>query len=485
MRFGHFDDAAREYVIETPRTPYPWINYLGTEEFFGLVSHTGGGYCFYRDARLRRLTRYRYNNVPTDVGGRYYYVNDGGDYWTPGWAPVKRELDFYECRVGLSYTKITGRRKGLETEVLYFVPLGTNAEVHRVTLTNRSKKKKSVKLFSFVEFCLWNASDDQTNYQRNLSIGEVEVEGSTIYHKTEYRERRNHYAFYTVNAKVKGFDTDRESFLGLYERLRRAAGGGGRQVAQLDGERVVADRLAPARGRPRARRVEDVRVRARVRREPGRGEVGEAGRRQQEEGRGDDRPLREDGAGRRGSRRAARLLDAHALDLQREVEGRPARPDGQHLEPVPVHGHVQHVALGLVLRDRHRPRHGLPRLEPGPPRLRPPRPLAREGAHPRHRGDAEGRRERLPPVPAAHEAREQRHRRGLQRRPAVARLGNGRLRQGVGRLRHPEGDGAVRQRPEERGVALRAPQALVPPRARATSVRTACRSSAAPTGTTA
>ena len=136
MRFGHFDDAAREYVIETPRTPYPWINYLGTEEFFGLVSHTGGGYCFYRDARLRRLTRYRYNNVPTDVGGRYYYVHDGGDFWTPGWAPVKRELDSYECRVGLSYTKITGERKGIRTEVLYFVPLGTTAEVHRVTLKN-------------------------------------------------------------------------------------------------------------------------------------------------------------------------------------------------------------------------------------------------------------------------------------------------------------------------------------------------------------
>ena len=83
MRFGHFDDGAREYVIETPRTPCPWINYLGTEEFFGLVSHTGGGYCFYRDARLRRLTRYRYNNVPTDVGGRYFYVHDGGDFWTP------------------------------------------------------------------------------------------------------------------------------------------------------------------------------------------------------------------------------------------------------------------------------------------------------------------------------------------------------------------------------------------------------------------
>ncbi len=214
MRFGQFEDASREYVITTPRTPYPWINYLGTEEFFGLVSHTGGGYCFYRDARLRRLTRYRYNNVPTDVGGRYYYLHDGGDYWTPGWAPVKRELDFYECRLGLSYTKITGERNGLRAEVLYFVPLGTNAEVHKVTLKNNGKAKKSVKLFSFIEFCLWNAADDQNNYQRNLSIGEVEIDGSTIYHKTEYRERRNHYAVYSVNAKVAGFDTDRESFLG-------------------------------------------------------------------------------------------------------------------------------------------------------------------------------------------------------------------------------------------------------------------------------
>ena len=214
MRFGHFDDAAREYVITTPRTPYPWINYLGTEEFFGIISHTGGGYCFYRDARLRRLTRYRYNNVPADVGGRYYYVRDGADFWTPGWKPVKRELDSYQCRVGLSYTKIAGRRKGVLAEVLYFVPLGTNAEVHRVTLRNTSRSPKDLKLFSFVEFCLWDANDDQNNYQRNLSIGEVEKDGSTIYHKTEYRERRNHYAVYSVNAKVAGFDTDRESFLG-------------------------------------------------------------------------------------------------------------------------------------------------------------------------------------------------------------------------------------------------------------------------------
>jgi cellobiose phosphorylase len=216
MRFGHFDDDAREYVITTPQIPYPWINYLGTEEFFGLISHSGGGYCFYRDARFRRLTRYRYNNVPTDVGGRYYFLHDGGDYWTPGWAPVKRELDRFECRHGLSYTRITGERKGLSASVLHLVPLGTNAEVHQVTLKNVGGSPKSVKLFSFVEFCLWNAWDDQTNYQRNFSTGEVEVDGSTVYHKTEYRERRNHYAVYGVNAAVAGFDTDRESFLGLW-----------------------------------------------------------------------------------------------------------------------------------------------------------------------------------------------------------------------------------------------------------------------------
>ncbi len=216
MRFGHFDDSQKEYVITTPKTPYPWINYLGNENFFGLVSHQGGGYCFYRDARLRRLTRYRYNNVPTDSGGRYFYINEGGDAWTPTFMPMKKPLDFFECRHGLGYTKITGSRNGLRAQVLYFVPLGETAEVHQVTLKNESASPKQCKLFSFIEFCLWNAHDDATNFQRNFSTGEVEVDGSTIYHKTEYRERRDHFAFYHVNAKVSGFDTDRESFIGLY-----------------------------------------------------------------------------------------------------------------------------------------------------------------------------------------------------------------------------------------------------------------------------
>jgi len=216
MKYGHFDDRQKEYVIMEPQTPYPWINYLGMEDFFSLISNTAGGYSFYRDARLRRITRYRYNNVPIDDGGKYFYINDAGDVWSPGWKPVKNKLDNYQCRHGLSYTIITGEKNGLEVDVLYFVPLGDNCEIQKVKLTNKSSKSKEFKLFSFVEFCLWNALDDMTNFQRNFSTGEVEVKGSVIYHKTEYKERRNHYAFYSINEPIQGFDTDRESFVGLY-----------------------------------------------------------------------------------------------------------------------------------------------------------------------------------------------------------------------------------------------------------------------------
>jgi len=216
MKYGHFDDANREYVITNPKTPYPWINYLGNEDFFSLTSNTGGGYTFYKDAKFRRLTRYRYNNVPVDDGGKYFYINDGDTVWSPGWKPVKSELDSYECRHGMSYTKIKGSKNGVTTEVLQFIPLGFWGEIQKVSLRNDSTETKKLKLFSFVEWCLWNAEDDMTNFQRNFNTGEVEVEDSVIYHKTEFKERRNHYAFYSVNENIQGFDTDRESFIGLY-----------------------------------------------------------------------------------------------------------------------------------------------------------------------------------------------------------------------------------------------------------------------------
>ena len=214
--FGHFDDLTKEFVVTRPDTPYPWINYLGNEDFFGLVSNTAGGYAFYKDAKFRRITRYRYNNVPMDQGGRYFYIKDGATIWNPGWQPSRTPLDRYECRHGLGYTVIKGEKDGMEAELLLFVPLGQPVEIHKLTLRNLGAEKKQIQLYSLIEWCLWNASTDMENFQRNFSTGEVEVDGSTIYHKTEYKERRNHYAFYTVNQPIDGFDTDRESFIGLY-----------------------------------------------------------------------------------------------------------------------------------------------------------------------------------------------------------------------------------------------------------------------------
>ncbi len=216
MKYGFFDDANKEYVITTPKTPLPWINYLGNKDFFTLISNTCGGYTFYKDAKLLRLTRYRYNNVPYDNNGKYFYIKDGDTIWNPGWQPTRTALDSYECRHGLGYSRFTGAKNNVKAEVLTFVPMEQPCEVSKVTITNESENVKEIKLFSYVEWCLWNADDDSRNFQRNLSTGEVEVVDSTIFHKTEYRERRNHYAVYSVNTKVDGFDTSRESFLGPY-----------------------------------------------------------------------------------------------------------------------------------------------------------------------------------------------------------------------------------------------------------------------------
>lgn len=223
MKFGFFDDIRKEYAITTPQTPYPWINYLGNEDFYSLISNTSGGYSFYKDARLRRLTRYRYNNIPLDSNGKYFFIVDDGQVWNPGWQPTQTNLDHYECRHGLGYTRINGTRNHLQADVLTFVPLGYPCEIQRLRLSNQGILTKKIKLFSFVEWCLWDALEDMTNFQRNLSIGEVEIDGSTIYHKTEYKERRNHYAFYSVNTPIQGYDTDRESFVGLYNGLHKPA----------------------------------------------------------------------------------------------------------------------------------------------------------------------------------------------------------------------------------------------------------------------
>ena len=218
MKYGYFDDSNKEYVITTPTTPLPWINYLGCKDFFSLISNTQGGYSFYKDAKLLRLTRYRYNDVPADCNGKYFYINDGECVWNVAWQPVKTDLDSYECRHGIGYSRFTSSKNGLKADCLTFVPMNDSCEINSLTLTNTSNQVKDFSLFSYVEFCLWNADDDMKNFQRNFSIGEVEIEdgGRTIYHKTEYRERRNHYAVFSVNNCVDGFDTIRDEFLGAY-----------------------------------------------------------------------------------------------------------------------------------------------------------------------------------------------------------------------------------------------------------------------------
>lgn len=216
MQFGHFDDVKKEYVITSPKTPLPWINYLGSENFFSLISNTCGGYSFYKDAKLLRLTRYRYNDTPLDQNGRYYYIKDGDTVWNPGWQPTQTPLDSYECHHGLGYSRFVSSKNLVAAELTAFVPLADSCEVNRLMLTNNGTEEKTLALTSFVEFCFWNAVDDMTNFQRNFSIGEVEIQGSEIYHKTEYRERRRHYAVYAVNCPIDGYDTDRDAFLGAY-----------------------------------------------------------------------------------------------------------------------------------------------------------------------------------------------------------------------------------------------------------------------------
>ena len=321
MRFGHFDDAAREYVIETPRTPYPWINYLGTEEFFGLVSHTGGGYCFYRDARMRRLTRYRYNNVPTDVGGRYFYVHDGGDFWTPGWAPVKRELDSYECRHRPLVHEDHRRAEGHPGRGPLLRPPRDDrrgAPGHAEEHLEGAEERQALLVRRVLPVGRLGRPDELPAQPLDRRGGGRRLARSTTRPSTA--SAANHYAVHSVNAKVAGFDTDRESFLGPLERLRRAAGRGGGEVAQLRGQRLVADRLAPAGGGPRAR----------ARRRPSSSSSATSRTRSAEKWESPGvvnkkpraraaRALPDDRAGGRRARRPARLLDGDALEVHGEV----------------------------------------------------------------------------------------------------------------------------------------------------------------------
>ena len=409
MRYGYFDDIRREYVITRPDTPLPWINYLGNEAYFGIISNTAGGYSFYKDARLRRLTRYRYNNAPLDLGGRYLYLRDeaSGEFWSPTWQPTRQPLEGYTCRHGLGYTEIASTHAGIEARVRYFVPLGENLEIWQATLINQRAQPAELSLFSLIEFCLWDAQDDSTNFQRNYSTGQVEVVDEVIYHKTEYRERRDHFAFFACSEPLAGFDTERDEFLGAYRgwdnpqavaegRARNSIAHGWqpigshhvrltlqpgeqRQVIFLLGyqENTVAEKFDP----PGSQVVNKRKVRPIIARYLQPAVVAQA----------------------------AADLAAYWEGLLAHFHGdsgRTHQPHGQHLERLPVCGDLQHVALGFAVRIRHRTRPGLPRLQPGFAGFCSPDPRAGPRAHPRSGCHPTPRRRRVSPVSTADQARQ-------------------------------------------------------------------------------
>ena len=464
MRYGHFDDERREYVVTRPDTPLPWINYLGSEEYFALLSNTAGGYSFVRDARLRRLIRYRYNNAPLDVGGRFLYVrdDDSGDYWNPGWQPTQRDLDGYACRHGLGYSVISGERTGIRAETTYLVPPGQTIEVWRVSVTNERAATARLSLVGAVEFCLWDAQDDATNFQRNLSTGEVLVEDEVIYHVTEYRERRDHFAWFACSQPIAGFDTSRERFLGPYRGWDRpiavergALAGSVAHGWQPVGALQATLELAPGQSQavtfvlgytenPTASRFDP----------PGSGHP-------------DTSRAREALAPYRQEDQVERDLAALREAWEERLAAFQVATGDHHVDRMvntwnPYQCMVTFnlsrsasmfesgIGRGMGFRDSNQDLLGFVHLVPE---------RARERILDIAATQLPGRRG-LSPVPAPDEAGQRRHRRRLQRRPPVARAGGGGLRQGDRRPGHPGRARGVGQRRGLGDAAARPPAAV-------------------------
>jgi cellobiose phosphorylase len=228
--YGYFDEASGEYVITRPDTPTPWINYLGRGSYGGIISNTAGGYSFDRDPKNRRVTRYRYNAVPVDQPGRYVYLRDqeSGKYWSPTWQPTpERKLDAYECRHGPGYTRITSRYRGIQAELLYFVPASQGSsstsqddqpafELWVLRLCNHSRRPRRLRSFSYAEFSNWNAEADLHNLDWGQHILHSKIERGIIYLTTTFRPTTS---FFASSLTPIGFDTEREAFIGLYRDL--------------------------------------------------------------------------------------------------------------------------------------------------------------------------------------------------------------------------------------------------------------------------
>jgi N,N'-diacetylchitobiose phosphorylase len=232
MRFGYFENKSKEYVIETPNTPRSWSNYLGSIEYGAIITNNAGGYSFYKSAAQGRFTRLRFNVIPMDQPGRYFYIHDkeSKKYWSASWQPVGKSLKKYKsvCRHGTAYTKISSEYSSIKTETLYFVPLSKTYECWHLKITNSCKKKRKLSIFTYVEYANnWNLSQDMNNLQYSQYILKMDIRDNIIDHGTNVYmpsmpdhfedDGQGRHTFLAIpEAEVKGFDTDREIFLGPY-----------------------------------------------------------------------------------------------------------------------------------------------------------------------------------------------------------------------------------------------------------------------------
>jgi cellobiose phosphorylase len=225
--YGHFDDKHKEYVITRPDTPRPWSNYLGSLDYGAIVTNNAGGYSFYKSALGSRFLRLRSNSVPLDQPGRYFYLRDEetGDFWSSSWQPVGKPLAKYksECRHGTAYTSIESRYSAIETESTYFVPLNQAFEYWRLRVTNKSKKVRKLKIFTYCEMASpWHMPNDLTNLQYSQFITKATVEQDMLgmavhpYHAFDPNNLMGcHRLWMTVcGAPLAGYETVRERFLG-------------------------------------------------------------------------------------------------------------------------------------------------------------------------------------------------------------------------------------------------------------------------------
>jgi len=185
MKYGYFDRTNREYVITRPDTPTPWINYLGCDDYCALISNTAGGYSFHKDPKEKRISRYRYNNVPADRPGRYMYLRDdaSGDHWSATWQPVLKDTKKYryECRHGMGYTIIKSEYAGIAAETRYYIPRESRHEVWSCTITNSDSKRRSISLFTLAELTnLDHSYQDMNNLQYSQYISRTYFKDSFI-----------------------------------------------------------------------------------------------------------------------------------------------------------------------------------------------------------------------------------------------------------------------------------------------------------------